>query len=136
MIDKYGLVYIEIDIKVCSLSYGVAPCAAAIGVTGDDKCFNTRNQRADCQDPLNFAETTKTIRFGLRDASYLPAEILCVPLLDKASVTNAVLKPGESIGERATLSATFFNGRSGDAGFDPLRYRAGVYCIRKWDFLG
>jgi hypothetical protein len=119
MTEKLALIYIEIDINFCELTYGQAPCTAALGVTGETKCFNTRNRSADCQDPTNFTSGTKTVRFGLRDCGYLPPEIPCVPLLKSASVRNAVLKPGESIGERATVTASFYNGRSGDALLDP-----------------
>lgn len=136
MIEKLALVYIEIDIRTCSLSYGDSPCTAQIGVTGDDKCFNTRNQRADCQDAENFTEATKTLRFGLRDVGYLPSDILCYPLLDKASVNNGVLKPGESIGERSTLTATFHNGRSGDAGLDPYVTERGYIAFDQGTFWG
>ncbi len=35
----------------CGLTYGSAPCTAAVGVTGDRKCFNTRKT---CQDRDNY----------------------------------------------------------------------------------
>lgn len=136
MIEKLALVYIEIDVKRCSLEYGTLPCEAELGVTGDDKCFNTRNQRADCQDPANFSETTKTIRFGLRDVGYLPASIICLPLLRSGKVTNAVIKPGQSIGERASLTAKFFNGKHSDAGFDPYVTERGYIAYESGTFWG
>lgn len=117
MTELRALTYVEIDIKYCSLTYGAAPCTAAVGVTGEQKCFNTRNQRADCQDPDNFTSTTKTVRFAI-DTGYLPPEIDCIPNMLSAEVTNAVVRPGESIGERAKLRCTFKNHRHGDAGFD------------------
>ena len=33
--NRKALTYFEIDLDYCALSYGVSPCAAAIGVTGD-----------------------------------------------------------------------------------------------------
>ena len=32
-----SLTFVEIDIPVCSLTYGVAPCTASVPSTGDDK---------------------------------------------------------------------------------------------------
>lgn len=115
MTDLRALIYIEIDINYCANTYGSAPCTAAL--TGDAKCFNTRNRSSDCQDVANFTPGTKTLRFGLHDRP-LPPDIHCIPLLSDASVTNARVKPGESIGERASLTATFINSRHGDAGID------------------
>jgi hypothetical protein len=114
-LEVKSLTYIEIDIKYCGNTYGVAPCTAAL--TGDDKCFNTRNILSDCQDLDNFTETTKTIRFGM-DNGFLPEDIECIPSLLSVSVVPAKVMPGVTIGERSTLSAKFKNHRSGDAGFD------------------
>lgn len=50
MTDK-ALTYVELELRTCGLTYGVWPCQAALGVTGDHKCFNTR---ATCQDRANF----------------------------------------------------------------------------------
>ena len=52
----------EIDKPRCSRTYGVAPCAAVLGTTGDDKCFNSRKS---CQDPANLdLSETVTLRFS------------------------------------------------------------------------
>lgn len=118
MTDLKALIYVEIDIKFCSLTYGTSPCTAAIGVTGSEKCFNTRNRGADCQDPTNFSQSTKTVRFGLHDVPWLPADIPCIPLLRDAPVQPAVYAPGESLGESAVLTASFINSRHSDNGFD------------------
>lgn len=136
MTDLRALIYVEIDTKFCSLEYGVAPCTAEIGVTGEAKCYNTRNQKADCQDPANFTPTTKTLRFGLRDCGYLPSSIPCIPLLASASVNNAVVKPGESIGERAKLTASFYNGRHSDNGIDPYVAERGYIAFERGTFWG
>ncbi len=42
---------VELELDQCRLTYGTSPCAAAIGTTGDDRCYNTR---ATCQDPNNY----------------------------------------------------------------------------------
>lgn len=51
-IGREPITIIEIDQDLCSRTYGVAPCTAALGVTGSTKCFNTI---ASCQDPDNYA---------------------------------------------------------------------------------
>ena len=33
---------VELEQDTCGLRYGVAPCTAVLGLTGDRKCFNTR----------------------------------------------------------------------------------------------
>lgn len=114
--DLKSLTYIEIDIAFCGNTYGVSPCTAS--GSGDAKCFNTRNFNSDCQDIPNYTESSLTVRFGI-DCGYLPSDIPCIPSLTSADVQNAKVEPGVSIGERSTLSCTFKNHRSGDAGLDP-----------------
>ena len=46
-----ALTFIEFDLPYCALNYGEGLCEAALGVTGDKKCFNTL---ATCQDRLHF----------------------------------------------------------------------------------
>ena len=113
--DLIPLTYVEIDINYCSNTFGSAPCTAS--GSGDAKCVNTRNISFDCQDTANFTASTKTVRFGI-DNGNLPESIPCIPNLLSVSVENAVIKPGENIGERATCTASFKNHRHGDSGFD------------------
>ena len=57
---KFGRIpvaFIECDMDYCGNVYGSSPCTASIGVTGDDKCYNTY---ATCQDTANFDKTVKT----------------------------------------------------------------------------
>jgi hypothetical protein len=42
---------VEILQPACVETYGSSPCTAALGVTGENKCFNTRRS---CQDPANY----------------------------------------------------------------------------------
>ncbi len=94
-----ALTYVEIDIPVCQLSFGTAPCTA----TGDKKCFNGR---ATCLDLPNIDEETVTLRF-VKDCGYQPIEIEAIPSLLQLSLSPATIKPGESLGERASCNATF-----------------------------
>lgn len=114
---REALTFFEIDIKYCDLVYGEAPCMAELGVTGDHKCFNTRNFSNDCQDLANYTETYLTVRFGM-EAQPFVASMPCLPYMQSCDVRNAEIHPGEDIGLRATFTATFRNGRHSDAGFD------------------
>jgi hypothetical protein len=120
MTELIPVTYIEADTVYCGETYGTGNCTAAVGVTGSQKCFNTRNYTCDCQDPDNFAPTTKTVRFGV-DNGYLPLDIDCIPAISKESdirVQNASVKPGESIGERSTININFKDLQHSDNGFD------------------
>lgn len=52
---------LEIDLPYCTRTYGVAPCAAVLGTTGQAKCFNSK---FTCQDRANYDEGTKTVTFA------------------------------------------------------------------------
>ena len=52
---------LEVDLPYCTRTYGVAPCAAALGTTGAAKCFNSL---ATCQDRTNYDEGVKTVTFA------------------------------------------------------------------------
>lgn len=51
----------EVDIPYCTRTYGVAPCAAVLGTTGQVKCFNSK---FTCQDPDNYDEGVKVVTFA------------------------------------------------------------------------
>lgn len=117
MNERVALTFFEIDIKYCDLVYGEAPCTAEIGVTGDSKCFNTRNFSSDCQDPWNYSEIYHTIRFGM-DGQPFVSSMPCIPSMTSCDVKNAEIHPGEDIGVRAEFSVAFKNHPHGDAGID------------------
>lgn len=104
-----ALTYVEIDVPICGLIYGVAPCTAA----GTDKCFNTK---ASCQDRENFDETTSTLRFA-KPTSYLPNDIRCIPSIREVESTPAIISLGENLGQRATVKITFTDHPHSDVGF-------------------
>lgn len=107
-----SLTYVEIDVDYCSLTYGVAPCTAAVGVTGDRKCFNTLST---CQDRVHFTNAPVTLRFSM-PADYLPGEIDSIPVITDVSLTPAVLSLGEDLGTRASLRVTLKDLRHSDTG--------------------
>jgi hypothetical protein len=66
--------FVEIELPVCSFTYGEAPCTASVGVTGDIKCYNSRKT---CQDLNNINEETQLLRLAVPSA-YLPLGITAV----------------------------------------------------------
>ena len=77
-----------------------APCTAAIGVTGDIKCFNSI---ATCQDSANFNDVPATLRFA-EASDYRPLDIDANPSIQSVSFTPARI---------VVASATDLHARSG-----------------------
>lgn len=113
------LTYIEIDIPFCFNIYGQSPCEAAVGVTGDIKCFNTI---ATCQDRDAYIDDPVTLRFA-EDVGFLPEDIDCIPSITSIAYTPAVVSLGEDLGTRASLQVTFKDHPWPDTGpgFDKYR---------------
>lgn len=124
---RQALTYIEIDLDFCSLTYSIAPCEAALGVTGNVKCYNTIKT---CQDRVHFTNDPITIRFGV-DTAYLPVDIDCVPSLKSVDITPGTISLGKNLGQRTVLTAVFmdhphpdtlpgyFDKYLSDRGYDP-----------------
>lgn len=132
--SRKAIQFVEIDIPVGSCVYGVAPCTAAVGVTGDAKCFNTL---ATCQDPANYAASTVTLRF-VEDTGYQPRDIEALPLLRSVTFNPAVLRPGVDLGDRATISITLADVEHADTGpgFDPYQTGRGYDPRRQGTLFG
>jgi hypothetical protein len=122
---------VEIDVPVCALTYGVAPCTAAVGVTGEAKCFNTL---ATCQDRPNFDRSVLTMRF-FRPSSD-PEVFDGFAVLRGVQVTPQVLDPGNSIGQRETVRVTLNDFQHSDAGFDKYYSERGYDAFRRGTFWG
>ena len=115
-LGKNPLTVIVIQADSCSLDYGVSPCTAEIGVTGDEKCYKTRNT---CQDPDNYDKTTKDYTFCSSRAN-LPIGIDMIPCLDKEpqrAVTS--ITGGKGLGNRAVVKMSFNDFTHHDRGIDP-----------------
>lgn len=116
-----SLTFVEIDIEVCSLAYGVAPCVATLSgptPTGTRKCFNTRST---CQDRAHYAASTVTLRFG-EDTGYLAESgIDAIPCLRDVSLRSSIVSLGEDLGQRGSATVTFgdFPWPDTGPGFDP-----------------
>ena len=97
--------------------------------TGTRKCFNSI---ATCQDRESFTNDPVTYRFA-SPTHYLPANPPALPCIVPGGVdyTPAVLKPGENIGERATLSITFedFKHDNGGPSFEQVPQRARLHSV-------
>lgn len=107
-----ALTYVEIDVDYCSRTYGVAPCTARLGETGSNKCFNSLKT---CQDVDNFSDVPRTVRYGMA-VDYLPASIDCIPSIKKVDFTPATISLGSNLGQRATVTVEFYDGRDTDTG--------------------
>lgn len=130
----YSLTYVEIDIPVCSLTYGTSPCEAELGVTGTKKCFNSLKT---CQDRVNFAESEVTLRFAM-DTDYLPPSIECIPAILNVQVSGAQISLGRDLGIRASINVTLRDFQHSDrgAGFDKYVSDRGYDPYKQGTFWG
>lgn len=113
-----ALTYVEVSLRVCSRTYGSAPCTASIPATGVRKCYQGR---ATCQDIDNYADATPlTLRFA-KPAAYRPDDIFAFPFIRDVQFTPAVVSLGKDLGQRASVVITFTDAPDSDtfAGIDP-----------------
>lgn len=102
------ITWVEIDVDQCSLTYGVAPCMAALGGSNVRKCFNSFNT---CQDKANFTRGSLTYKF-YSPQSVLPKEPGVFPCLMSVSESAAVVNIAgtneklSSFGKRERISFT------------------------------
>lgn len=137
-VDQMGrelFTVVEIDQDFCALSYGVNPCMAALGVTGERKCFNTR---ATCQDPDNYTLDMLTLRF-CKPQQALP-DYPVIPLLRDAKTAPTEINPGGSgrdsgaLGKRARVTVTFDDAPHSDIGVDPYVAERGYDPMERGTF--
>lgn len=81
MTIRKPLQIVEIDVDYCTRTYGSGLCSAALGVTGQAKCFNTFKT---CQDTDNFNKTALTLRFAMNQDG-LPVGQTIFPALQSVS---------------------------------------------------
>lgn len=105
---------VEIDVPTCTLTYGTAPCTAAVPTTGDQKCFNTIRT---CQDRDHFTAGVTTLRVCTARED-IPLEYDALPNLGMVNVTPGVIDPGNSIGVRASVKVSCYEHPTSDALFD------------------
>lgn len=136
-VGREPLQIIEIEQPLCSLEYGVSPCTAAIGVTGDRKCFNTSKT---CQDTANYdPSTTLTLRFA-KPQQTIPSDIFVIPSVASASTspTEINVVGGDNskgpLGVRAKLTVTFQDHPYSDNLVDKYRTERGYIATDRGTF--
>lgn len=116
MSDVELLEFVEIDLPRCGRTYGVAPCMAAIGETGEFKCYNSP---ATCQDPANYLPADPlTVRFSAPSES-LPLDVDSISNIKSVKTRAQEIKPAESLGTRESVTVSFQNHPHNDFGYDP-----------------
>lgn len=97
--------WVEIDLPLCTRTYGTAPCTAALSALNPHKCFNLR---ATCQDSANFNAGTLTLKFSKIGAP-LPAGFQAFPVLRSVRQSSTTANIGGAdprygaLGKQATL---------------------------------
>lgn len=112
-----AITLVQIDVETCGNVYGVAPCTAELGVTGENKCFNTRKT---CQDVPNFTQQFTTITFA-RPADYVSPDYNALQCVEAVNFSPATVSLGENLGVRASITVTMKDFRHTDVGFDEYR---------------
>lgn len=114
-----SITIVEIEVPYCALTYGTSPCTAAIGVTGDDRCYNMRRT---CQDVNNFTPAPLVLRFcraGLpAQWTFSGSPVAVIPSLGNVGITPAEVHPGVDIGLRESISVELGDHPHSDAGLD------------------
>lgn len=115
---KQAVQIVELYLPKCTRTYGSAPCTAAIGVTGTDRCYNTR---ATCQDTPNYLSADKVYRFATTrvDGIQAPGDSPTFPSLLSVSTAPTVLTPAQGLGVRSSVTITIADHPWTDAGIDP-----------------
>jgi hypothetical protein len=106
---------VELDLDNCTRTYGSSPCLAAVGVTGDQRCFNTR---ASCQYPSAYVATAKTYRHCTARSPH-PSGLTAVPDLESVQMSPSVVDLSGGLGVRASVALSFKDHPSSDSGIDP-----------------
>jgi hypothetical protein len=113
-VGRRPVTVVEIDLDFCQNVYGVAPCTAAVGVTGAQKCFNTF---VSCQDVENYSKGTKTYTFCTPNA-LLPIGENIFPCVTDVDIAPTQLDPkGFSVSASVTITLRDFPHH--DRGIDP-----------------
>lgn len=120
-IGREPITIIEIDQDFCTRTYGVAPCTASVGVTGDRKCFNTRRT---CQDAPNYDIGTLTLRFCTPHENPSRSAVLIPTVMSVSTVPTEINIAGtdkniSALGRRASVTITLADAPHHDRGIDP-----------------
>ena len=133
MNESKPLRYAELVINPCSLTYGSAPCSAAIGVTGTFKCYNSPRT---CQDPANYSAGADQVIRWAEPTSDLPVEIEAMPCITNITRRPLKIDPGEGLGVRESVTVTLHNFKHNDDGFDNYISDRGFNTYNKGTYWG
>ncbi|MGO6851589.1 hypothetical protein ACCS68_14435 [Rhizobium beringeri] len=130
-VGRRPVTVVELDLDSCARTYGVAPCTAAVGVTGTQKCFNTYGT---CQDTANYSKTTKTYRFTSK-SSFLPIGETVYPCIDSVSLAPVQIDAkGFSVSASVTVQLDDFPHH--DRGVDPYPETRSYNAVGQGTFFG
>lgn len=113
---------VEIRQDLCALTYGVAPCQAALGVTGEAKCYNTLRT---CQDRANYDLQDPLVLRFTKPQQTLPKWLNAIPSVQSVSTAPTELNIGGGsrdrgpLGNRAVAKVTFQDHAHSDNLVDP-----------------
>jgi len=128
-----SLQYAELVLKRCSRTYGASPCTAAVGVTGDFKCYNSPRT---CQDPANYLGNEEQVIRWAMSTSDLPLTIDADPRITSFSIRPQMLDPGESLGVRESGTVTLKDSLHNDVKFDKYIADRGYNTYNKGTYWG
>lgn len=133
-VGRIPFVFVELYLTSCSRVYGSGLCTAAVGVTGDQKCFNTY---ASCQDKQNFSETLKTYRL-CQNTSAIPVGFTGIPLIkaDGISYASQEITPGKGLGVRGSVRIRLQDAPWPDTEIDPYWQERDYDTTEQGTFLG
>lgn len=135
MSDELKIItFSELVLRPCAHTYGNAPCNAELGVTGQFKCYNSPRT---CQDPENFEPGAEQIIRWAEPTESLDANAYdFIPSQTGVETRTQVINPGESLGERESVTVTYNNHRHNDVGFDKYIADRGFNTYESGTFWG
>jgi hypothetical protein len=120
---KEFIVFVELYIDECQLTYGVGPCTASIPATGTQECFNTLRT---CQDLDNYDRGAtlghrKIYRFSTTDIPSLQesGDSPTFPTVRSVDTAPTKLSPGKGLGIRSSVVVQINDHPWTDIGVDP-----------------
>lgn len=134
-LGRQAVQIVELYLPKCTRTYGTAPCTAAVGVTGTDRCYNTRSS---CQDSTNFSQTTQVYRFATTrvDGIQQVGEPPTFPTVLSVDTAATILTPSQGLGVRASVSITLADHPWTDSGIDPYLSLRGFDPDKQGTFWG
>lgn len=113
--SRIPCVTLDVAVKWCGNTYGVAPCTAS-GPVGSE-CYHGW---ASCQDKANFAPTEKLVK-AVTTGAPLPAHVQRLPHIKKDGVkfTPTEIDPRAGLATRAQVVFTLFDEPLPDHDWDP-----------------